>query len=211
MTSNQKQEKLTNLAKAREAKAKKNPPKYSQYCAYVVGLDEDHPFSVKNVRGWIKSAREHKAAAQQSYRANVPGALAEKEKWGSYISQLESYLRSGSYISLFAGDNMEKKVQMYCHSMAYYENGKPKRQLGVYYNDYMQVWTPELENEERQSYGMEPLEFTDKGAVLVERVNTVTKTGKKKKKRKPMTEEQKAALVERLRLAREAKAKKNAK
>ncbi len=59
--------------------------------------------------------------------------------------------------------------------------------------------------------GMEPLEVTDKGAVLVERVNTVTKTGKKKKKRKPMTEEQKAALVERLRLAREAKAKKNAK
>lgn len=85
MTSKQKQEKLTNLAKAREAKAKKNPPKYSQYCAYVVGLDEDHPFSVKNVRGWIKSAREHKAAAQQSYRANVPGALAEKES-GVHIS-----------------------------------------------------------------------------------------------------------------------------
>ena len=111
---------------------------------------------------------------------------------------------------MFAGDNMEKRVQMYCHSMAYYANGKPKRQIGVYYNDYMQVWTGELENEERQSYGMEPMEFTESGHILVERTPT-TKTNKTKRKRKPMTEEQKAALVERLRAAREAKAKKNAK
>lgn len=210
MTSKVQLSKLSNLAKAREAKAKKNPPKYSQYCAYVVALDESHPFSIKNVRQWIKSAKEHKAAAMQSYRSNVPGALAEKEKWGAYVSQLEAYLRSGSYTSMFAGDNMEKRVQMYCHSMAYYANGKPKRQIGVYYNDYMQVWTGELENEERQSYGMEPMEFTESGHILVERTPT-TKTNKTKRKRKPMTEEQKAALVERLRAAREAKAKKNAK
>ena len=210
MTLKQKQKKLTNLAKAREAKAKKNPPKYNQFSPYVVSLDEDHPFSLKNVRGWIKSAREHKTAAQHAFRAGVNGALADREKWSSYISQLESYLRSGSYVSLFAGDNMEKRVQMYCHSLAYYSNGKPKRQIGVYYNDYMQVWTSELENEERESYGMEPLEFTEQGYVLV-KGDTVSTKGKTKRKRKPMTEEQKAALVERLKLAREAKAKKNAK
>jgi len=210
--SQKKTSKLSNLAKAREAKAKKNPPKYSQYCAYVVALEEEHPFSIKNVRQWIKSAREHKSAAQNAHRANAPGALAEREKWSSYVSQLESYLRTGSYISLFAGDNMEKRVQMYCSSLAYFPNGKPKRQIGVYYNDYRMVWTPELENEERESYQMEPLEFTEKGYIVVDRVKSPSnKTTKTKKKRKPMTEDQKKALVERLRLAREAKAKKNAK
>ena len=74
------------------------------------------------------------------------------------------------------------------------------------------VWTPELENEERESYQMEPLEFTEKGYIVVDRVKSPSnKTTKTKKKRKPMTEDQKKALVERLRLAREAKAKKNAK
>ena len=69
--SQKKTSKLSNLAKAREAKAKKNPPKYSQYCAYVVALEEEHPFSIKNVRQWIKSAREHKSAAQNAHRANA--------------------------------------------------------------------------------------------------------------------------------------------
>ena len=69
----------------------------------------------------------------------------------------------------------------------------------------MQVWTPELENEERVSYGMKPLKFNDKGHILV---NSVSKKPKKKQSnRKPMTEAQKAAFVERMRKAREKKAK----
>ena len=51
---------------------------------------------------------------------------------------------------------------------------------------------------------MEPLKFTEDGHILVERTSKTTKT---KRKRKPMTEAQKAAFVERMRKAREKKDK----
>lgn len=193
------------LAKAREARFAKNPPKYSQYCKEVVSLPDDHDFSLKNVRAWIKEARAHKAAEHRSHVAGTKGALARRETWNAYISQLESYLRTGAYCSLFAGGDMNKKVSKVCIAMAYHSNGKPKREFGVYYKDYMQVWTPELENEERVSYGMKPLKFNDKGYILVN--STSKKTKKKQSNRKPMTEAQKAAFVERMRKAREKKAK----
>lgn len=193
------------LAKAREARFAKNPPKYSQYCKEVVSLPDDHDFSLKNVRAWIKEARAHKAAEHRSHVAGTKGALARRETWNAYISQLESYLRTGAYCSLFAGGDMNKKVSKVCIAMAYHSNGKPKREFGVYYKDYMQVWTPELENEERVSYGMKPLKFNDKGYILVNSISKKTK--KKQSNRKPMTEAQKAAFVERMRKAREKKAK----
>lgn len=193
------------LAKARAARFAKNPPKYSQYCKEVVSLPDDHDFSLKNVRAWIKEARAHKAAEHRSHVAGTKGALARRETWNAYISQLESYLRTGAYCSLFAGGDMNKKVSKVCIAMAYHSNGKPKREFGVYYKDYMQVWTPELENEERVSYGMKPLKFNDKGYILVNSISKKTK--KKQSNRKPMTEAQKAAFVERMRKAREKKAK----
>jgi len=207
MTSKQKQKKLDNLAKAREAKAKKNPPAYSQFAKEVVALPDDHEFSLKNVREWIKEAKTHKAAEHRNHLAGNSGALARKEMWAGYINQLESYLRSGAYVSAFAGGDMSKRVKRYCVSMAYYPDGRPKRELGVWYKDYMQVWTPELENQERQAYGLEPLEFNDKGYIVVDRP-VVSKGNTKKRKKREMTPEQKQALVERLRKAREAKAAK---
>jgi len=194
------------LAKAREARFAKNPPQYKMYAAEVVALPDDHDFSMKNVRQWIKEAKAHKQAEHRSHVAGVKGALARRETWNAYVGQLESYLRTGAYCSLFAGGDMEKHVQKICIAMAYYPNGKPKREFGVFYNDYRCVWTPELENEERESYGMKPLKFTKDGNILVNRTSKTTKK-KSTKKRKPMTEAQKAAFVERMRKAREKKDK----
>ena len=151
-----KDDKIARLAKAREERYKKNPPEYKQFCQEVVNLPEDHQFSFKKVREWIKEAKGHKAAAWQAYRMGETKSRAHYETWNSYVSQLESYLRTGGYSSLFAGGNMEKKVKRQCLAMAYYPNGKPKREIGVWYSDYRMEWTPELENEERISFGMEP-------------------------------------------------------
>ena len=192
------------LAKAREARFAKNPPQYKMYAPEVVALPDDHDFSMKNVRQWIKEAKAHKQAEHRSHVAGVKGALARRETWNAYVGQLESYLRSGAYCSLFAGGDMEKKVEKSCVAMAYFPNGKPKREFGVWYPDFRCKWTPELENEERESFGMEPLKFTKDGHILVERTSKTTKT---KRKRKPMTEAQKAAFVERMRKAREKKDK----
>jgi hypothetical protein len=206
MNEDQKQAAADRLAKAREERYKKNPPKYSQYSKEVVALPDDHDFSMKNVRDWIKEAKAHKLAEHRSHLAGMSGALARRETWNAYVGQLENYLRTGAYTSMFAGGDMQKTVSKHCIAMGYHENGKPKREFGVYYEDWMQVWTPELENEEREAFGMKPLKYNEKGHIMVE---STSKTKKKttKKKRKPMTEAQKAAFVERMRKAREKKAK----
>lgn len=205
MNENQKQAAADRLAAAREKRFAKNPPAYAQYCQAVVALPDEDDFSMKNVRGWIKEAKAHKLSEHRSHLGGTNGALARREMWNSYIGQLENYLRTGAYSSMFAGGDMEKKVSKYCIAMAYYDNGKPKRELGVYYNDFMAVWTPELENEERESFGMPLLNYTKEGTILVK--SSSKEKAKPKKKKRTMTESQKAAFVERMRKAREKKAK----
>ena len=62
MNESQKQAAADRLAKAREARYKKNPPKYSQFSKHVVALPDDHEFSLKNVREWVKEAKAHRQA-----------------------------------------------------------------------------------------------------------------------------------------------------
>ena len=88
--------------------------------------------------------------------------------------------------------------------MAYYPDGRPKREIGVWYPDVRDVWTPELDNEERVAWGLKPLTYREDGAILVDG-RTKKKKKKTTRKRKPMTEAQKKAFVERMRKAREAK------
>ena len=205
MNEKQKTAAADRLAKAREQRYKKNPPKYTQFSKHVVALPEDHEFCLKNVREWIKEARAHKQAEHRSHVGGMKGALARRTNWESYISQLESYLRSGDYVSMFAGGNMEKKVKRQCVAMAYHSNGKPKREFGVWYPDFRTEWTPELENEERESFGMEKLEYNDEGHIMVESSKVKRKTSTRK--RKPMGILEKKAFVERMKKAREAKQK----
>ena len=203
MNEKTKQERIDRLAKAREERYKKNPPAYKQFAASVVAKPDDDEFSLKNVREWIKEARALKQAEHRNHVAGVQGALAKKIMWESYIGQMESYLRTGDWSSKFAGARMEKKVKTQCIAMAYYPDGRPKRELGVWYPDVRDVWTPELDNEERVAYGLKPLTYREDGAILVD-----GRTKKKKKstrKRKPMTAAQKKAFVARMKKAREAK------
>lgn len=204
MTKNNKQERIDRLAKAREARYKKNPPAYKQFAASVVAKPDDDEFSLKNVREWIKEARSLKQAEHRNHVAGVQGALARKITWESYIGQMESYLRTGDWCSKFAGPRMEKRVKTICVAMAYYPDGRPKREMGVWYPDVRDVWTPELDNEERVAYGLKPLTYTESGAIQIEGTRKKKKTTTKRK-RKPMTAAQKKAFVERMKKAREAK------
>jgi hypothetical protein len=200
-----KEERVARLAVAREKRLRDNPPAYKEYCQWVVNLPEDDTYSFKNVREWIKEARAHRTAAHMAYKMGGDKSRANYEMWNAYVTQLEGYLRTGGYTSMFSGGSMQSKVKSVCIAMAYYPNGKPKRQMGVYYKDYMQEWTPKLENEERRAFGMEELTINESGAVLVERSSAPSNYKKGKAKKKPMGILQKQAFVERMAKARAAK------
>lgn len=201
MTEEQRLAAIERLAKARAAKA---PAQYKNIHQSVLDLDPDHWRSMQKVKEWIKNAKSRAKTEHQSHRMGDKGALARVMMWNAYASDLDSYLRSGDYTSHFSGMNMESKVQRRCVAMAYYPNGKPKREIGTWYPDVSATWTPDMENDERERFGMERLEYTAQGHILVERQEApkLTKTGRKKRE---MTEEQKAALVERLAKARASK------
>ena len=207
LTEEEKKARADRLAIAREKRYLEKPPAYKQFSPDVVALPDDDEFSLKNVREWIKEARSHKQAEQRSHQAGTKGALGKRITWEGYISQLESYLKSGDYISPFAGGDMERRVGQKCVAMAYFPNGKPKRQMGVWYKDYMTEWTPELENAERLDYGMDELQYSDEGAVLIMDRSSTKKAESTTKKKRTMSPEAKAAFVERMKKAREKNAK----
>lgn len=209
LTEKQKQAAIARLAKARAERAASNPPKYVNYEPSIVSLPDDHPMSFKKVKQWIKNAKARSAAEKQSYKGGDDKALARSQVWVTYSNQLEQYLRTGDFVGSFYGENMEFRIKRRCVAMAFFPNGKPKREIGVWYSDAGQEWTPELENNERRAYGMEEQRYNERGHIVIESSDYVP-TKKAKKKKREMTPEQKQALVERLRKAREAKARKNA-
>ena len=64
---------------------------------------------------------------------------AEHKK--AYIRYMEHYLRTGDWISMFSGPEETNKVVPRCVAMAYYPDGTPKRDVGVFYPDIDMVWS----------------------------------------------------------------------
>tara|TARA_R100001460_G_scaffold4800_2_gene13491 strand:- start:12435 stop:12947 length:513 start_codon:yes stop_codon:yes gene_type:complete len=148
---------IERLEKAREAKAAKaGPPKYSMYSKHVVDLPEDDPLSLKTVRGWIKEVQSQISAYRTAWKGGDKKAPAKIAQFQGYKSQLESYLRTGSYVSNFQGANMESKTKFKCISMAYHPSGMPKRTIGVWYPDVRKEWTIEDDDMERAAYKLKP-------------------------------------------------------
>jgi hypothetical protein len=140
MTEEQKKAAAERLAKAREKRMKENPPEMKSVHPDVLALDDDHPWSLKNVRQWIKTQKELLSAERAAVRGNVKGALAKATNHEGYIRNLQTYIRTGTYIDLFYGEHMQSKVKNVCVKMAYYEDGTPKRNHGTYYPDIGMTW-----------------------------------------------------------------------
>jgi hypothetical protein len=143
LTEEQKAERRERLAKAR---ANKKPPKYSAIDPAVRDLPDEHQLSLKKVRQWInvnkaERARYHKLAKTDKKAHGMYNQL------DTYVQNLESYLRSGVYLDLYYGENQEFKVKFRCVSMAYHDDGTPKRTAGVYYPD-IGTYTQEMYNDD---------------------------------------------------------------
>ena len=111
MTEEQRVAAAERLAIAREERFKKNPPKYKNIHPSVLAKPEDHTFSLKNVRQWIKTQKGLLQKYKSDVRTNVKGAIAKVASTEGYIRHCETYLNSGCWIDNFCGEYQETKVQ----------------------------------------------------------------------------------------------------
>jgi|TARA_R110001592_G_scaffold18162_1_gene75789 hypothetical protein len=135
----QKEAAVARLAVAREKRLANNPPAYKNVHPHVIALSDDHEWSLKKVKEYIKYQKEVKKVHQQATRNGVKGAEALYLSSQSYIINMETYLKTGIWLDSFWGKDRNMKVITYCINPAYYHEGKKKGQMkrtkGVYYSD----------------------------------------------------------------------------
>ena len=154
MTEEQRAAASERLAKAREARAAKNPD-YGKSGVHesLRVLPDEHQLSPKRVKLWIKTQKELVSSARQKVRQKIKGAEAELARHEGYIKNMQSYLRTGDWIDRFYGEHQQNRVRNTCIALGYYwygpRKGQPKRNVGTFYPDLGLVWTQEMHDEER--------------------------------------------------------------
>ena len=149
LTAAQKEAQRIRLEKMR---AKKKAPEYKNRSKYVLSLDDEEPYSLKNVKVWIKHNKELISMLQARARnkeispKDKQQALIQADDKKAYIRYIEHYIKTGDWIGMFSGQEETKKVIPKCVAMAYYPDGTPKRSVGVFYPDIRTVWTKEMES-----------------------------------------------------------------
>lgn len=147
MSEEQKKAAAERLAKARAAKqAADGGPQYKSYDESIRDLPEDDVFSIKNVLGWLKYQKELLQSMRGYKNSKDPNERKQYIQTQTYVDNLNTYLRSGVYVSTFYGQEGTSRVKYICRAMAYHKDGTPKRSEGVWYPDIGTVWTQEMEN-----------------------------------------------------------------
>jgi len=64
---------------------------------------------------------------------------------------MQAYLRTGTWVDMFYGEQQQGKIRNRCVALAYYwygpRKGQPKRDVGTLYPDLGLVWTQEMHEE----------------------------------------------------------------
>ena len=130
-----------------EMHKKRKPAEYKNISKKVLALPDDDTYSFKNVKEWIKESKEQVSSFNKTARS-MSVTPQEKQKASNaadnkkaYIRYCEHYLKHGDWIGMFSGKYEEHKVTPKCVAMAYYPDGTPKRNVGVYYPDIDAVWS----------------------------------------------------------------------
>jgi hypothetical protein len=147
LTEEQKAERRERLAKAR---ANRPPPEYKSIHE-AVSRDETHPWYVKNILSWIRSNKDEIASLKKDLKRNYDKKLNNRLNiLESYVQNLETYLRTGTYLDSRWGPNMEHTVRSVVRAMAYHWYGPYKgminRSVGSVYPD-VGLWTQEMNDD----------------------------------------------------------------
>ena len=116
LTPEQKAAAAERLAKARANRA---PSELKSVHPAVRDLPDDHNLSYKNIKVWIKTTQAKLATAKSEVKAGNKEANAKKIKLETYLSNLQSYIRTGVWVDLFWGEHMEHKMGWKCVAPAY--------------------------------------------------------------------------------------------
>ena len=155
MTDKQRAAAAERLAKAREARAKKNP-NYGKSGLHesLHDLPDEHELSPTKVKQWIKIQQDYAKSERAAVRQNVKGAVARLASHEGYIRNMQKYLRDGDWVDMFYGEQMQRKIRNRCVALSYYwfgpKKGEPKRDVGTFYPDMGCVYTQEMLEEERE-------------------------------------------------------------
>ena len=175
MTEEQKAAASERLAKAREARAAKNPD-YGKSGVHesLRGLPDEHQLSPARVKKWIKVQKDYAKSERAAVRQKVKGADAKLADHEGYIRNMQKYLRDGVWVDMFYGEQQQGKIRNRCVALAYYwygpRKGQPKRDVGTFYPDLGLVWTQEMFDEERgltneELHDRKPTKQRGKGSV----------------------------------------------
>jgi len=149
LTAAQKEAQSLRLEKMRAAR---KPPEYKNVHPYVLDLDDEEPYSLKNVKVWIKHNKElitmlnARSRQKEVSPKDKQQALIQADDKKAYIRYIEHYIKTGDWIGMFSGQNETKKVIPRVVAMAYHPDGTPKRTVGYWYPDIESVWTKEMES-----------------------------------------------------------------
>ena len=145
MTPEQKKAAADRLRKARE---NKEPSQNKMVDESVRNLPDDYPFSLKNVREWIKENKQMLTSIRSFKDSKDASERAKYQSVETYVANLEAYLRSGVYLDNRWGAQAQNKINYRVTVMAYYNDGTPKRSVGWLYPD-IGVYTQEMADEDR--------------------------------------------------------------
>ena len=70
-------------------------------------LPKHATFQVDKILSWIKHNQEVSRSLGKDIRMNVSGAIAKRSMRDGYIKDMRHYLRTGDWISLFYGKDMQ--------------------------------------------------------------------------------------------------------
>ena len=157
-----------------EMRKKRKPAEYKNINKKVLALPDDDKYSFKNVKEWIKTSKELVSQFSKEARSmrNTPQdkqkASNKADGKKAYIRYCEHYLKTGDWIGMFSGKHEDHKVVPTCIAMAYFPDGTPKRDVGVFYPDINMVWTKGMDeseyvtHENREYIKTETVALTDK-------------------------------------------------
>ena|SRR6056300_5010 len=93
-----------------KARAAKGEPEYKTVHPSVVALPDDHALSMKNCKEYIKTQKSLMAKYKSEIRNDIKGAKAKYHQCECYIRNIQSYLKTGTWVDLFYGELQQYKM-----------------------------------------------------------------------------------------------------